>query len=55
MEDAVTTAARLASPGDAVVLSPACSSFDMFRDYSHRAQVFRDAVERLAGIEGEGA
>lgn len=55
MEDAVTAAARLASPGDAVVLSPACSSFDMFRDYAHRAQVFRDAVERLAGVEGEGA
>jgi UDP-N-acetylmuramoylalanine--D-glutamate ligase len=55
MEDAVTAAARLASPGDAVVLSPACSSFDMFRDYAHRAQVYRDAVERLAGVEGEGA
>jgi UDP-N-acetylmuramoylalanine--D-glutamate ligase len=54
MEEAVLAAARLAAPGDAVVLSPACSSFDMFRDYSHRAQVFRDAVERLAGIEGEG-
>jgi UDP-N-acetylmuramoylalanine--D-glutamate ligase len=54
MEDAVTAAARLASPGDAVVLSPACSSFDMFRDYAHRAQVYRDAVERLAGVEGEG-
>jgi UDP-N-acetylmuramoylalanine--D-glutamate ligase len=51
MEEAVTTAARLASPGDAVVLSPACSSFDMFRDYAHRAQVFRAAVERIAAAE----
>ena len=34
-------------PGDAVVLSPACSSFDMFRDYAHRAEVFRTAVQVL--------
>ena len=47
MEEAVETAQRLARPGDAVVLSPACSSFDMFRDYAHRAEVFRAAVERL--------
>jgi UDP-N-acetylmuramoylalanine--D-glutamate ligase len=52
MEDAVASAAQLAQPGDAVVLSPACSSFDMFRDYAHRAQVFRAAVERLAGADG---
>jgi len=52
MEDAVSAAARFAQPGDAVVLSPACSSFDMFRDYAHRAQVFRAAVERLAGADG---
>jgi UDP-N-acetylmuramoylalanine--D-glutamate ligase len=51
MEDAVAEAAHLASPGDAVVLSPACSSFDMFRDYAHRAQVFRAAVERLAAAD----
>jgi UDP-N-acetylmuramoylalanine--D-glutamate ligase len=51
MEEAVETAAHLALPGDAVVLSPACSSFDMFRDYAHRAQVFRAAVERLAAAE----
>src|SRR5262245_54561999 len=43
MDDAVETARRLAQPGDAVVLSPACSSFDMFRDYAHRAEVFRAA------------
>ena len=52
MEEAVNVAAALARPGDAVVLSPACSSFDMFRDYAHRADVFRAAVrERVA--EGE--
>jgi UDP-N-acetylmuramoylalanine--D-glutamate ligase len=53
MEEAVSTAARLARPGDAVVLSPACSSFDMFRDYAHRADVFRAAVR--AQIAGEAA
>ena len=47
MDDAVGRAADLARPGDAVLLSPACSSFDMFRNYEHRAQVFRAAVERL--------
>jgi UDP-N-acetylmuramoylalanine--D-glutamate ligase len=50
MEEAVSAAAALARPGDAVVLSPACSSFDMFRDYAHRADVFRAAVRvQIAG------
>jgi UDP-N-acetylmuramoylalanine--D-glutamate ligase len=53
MDDAVVAARRLAQPGDVVVLSPACSSFDMFRDYAHRAEVFRAAVERV--IAGERA
>jgi UDP-N-acetylmuramoylalanine--D-glutamate ligase len=48
MDDAVDAARRLAQPGDAVVLSPACSSFDMFRDYKHRAEVFRAAVAHIA-------
>ena len=48
MEEAVALAARLARPGDAVLLSPACASFDMFRDYAHRAQVFCDAVHAIA-------
>jgi UDP-N-acetylmuramoylalanine--D-glutamate ligase len=52
LESAVAEAGRCARPGDAVVLSPACSSFDMFRDYSHRAEVFRTAVERLVRNEG---
>jgi len=49
MDDAVRVAARAAWAGDAVLLSPACASFDMFRNYEHRAQVFIAAVERLAG------
>ncbi|MCR4300515.1 MAG: UDP-N-acetylmuramoyl-L-alanine--D-glutamate ligase [Sulfuricaulis sp.] len=49
MRDAVRTARELAQPGDTVLLSPACASFDMFRNYEHRAEVFRDAVkEELA-------
>ena len=51
MEDAVEAARRLAQAGDAVVLSPACSSFDMFRDYAHRAEVFRAAVARVVARE----
>jgi UDP-N-acetylmuramoylalanine--D-glutamate ligase len=51
LETAVDAARRLARPGDAVVLSPACSSFDMFRDYAHRAEVFRGAVARVTGGE----
>jgi UDP-N-acetylmuramoylalanine--D-glutamate ligase len=47
MEEAVELAAELAQRGDAVVLSPACSSFDMFRDYAHRAEVYRAAVHEL--------
>ncbi len=47
MDDAVERAANLAERGDAVVLSPACSSFDMFRDYAHRAEVYRAAVQSL--------
>jgi UDP-N-acetylmuramoylalanine--D-glutamate ligase len=47
MDDAVQRAANLAERGDAVVLSPACSSFDMFRDYAHRAEVYRAAVQSL--------
>jgi UDP-N-acetylmuramoylalanine--D-glutamate ligase len=48
LEEAVRAARALARPGDAVVLSPACSSFDMFRDYQHRAEAFAAAVRELA-------
>lgn len=47
MEDAVVQAHAAAHAGDAVLLSPACASFDMFRNYEHRAQVFADCVNRL--------
>jgi UDP-N-acetylmuramoylalanine--D-glutamate ligase len=49
MDEAVRVAAQAARPGDAVLLSPACASFDMFRNYEHRAQVFVEAVQRLGG------
>jgi len=49
MDDAVRRAAALARPGDAVLLSPACASFDMFRNYEHRAQAFIAAVKALEG------
>jgi len=52
LEDATREAARLAQPGDAVLLSPACASFDMFRNYEHRANVFRDTVVDLAADAG---
>jgi UDP-N-acetylmuramoylalanine--D-glutamate ligase len=48
MEEAVEASYVLAHSGEAVLLSPACASFDMFRNYEHRAQVFVDAVKRLA-------
>jgi UDP-N-acetylmuramoylalanine--D-glutamate ligase len=47
MEEAVRICRELARPGDAVLLSPACSSFDMFRSYAHRGDVFARAVRDL--------
>ena len=47
MREAVARAQQLARPGDAVLLSPACSSFDMFADYGDRGRQFVAAVERL--------
>lgn len=47
MEDAVLKAANAARPGETVLLSPACASLDMFRDYGHRGDVFAAAVKGL--------
>ena len=47
LEEAVARAASIAQPGEAVLLSPACASFDMFRDYKHRGDVFAAAVRNL--------
>ena len=44
MHDAVRRATELCAPGDAVVLSPACASYDMFQNFGHRGRVFREAV-----------
>jgi len=55
LPEAVRQAHALAQPGDAVLLSPACASMDMFQDYAHRAQVFVDAVQELAMERGDVA
>jgi UDP-N-acetylmuramoylalanine--D-glutamate ligase len=55
LEQAVRQAAALAASGDVVMLSPACASLDMFRNYAHRAEVFVDAVRELALARGEVA
>jgi UDP-N-acetylmuramoylalanine--D-glutamate ligase len=49
MEEAVARAYEASAPGDAVLLSPACASYDMFKSYVHRGQVFAAAVRALAG------
>jgi UDP-N-acetylmuramoylalanine--D-glutamate ligase len=48
LEEAVQKASEIAKAGEAVLLSPACASFDMFRDYRHRGEVFAQAAGRLA-------
>ena len=54
MEEAVDAASRAALAGDAVLLSPACASYDMFRSYVHRGEVFVAAVHALAAREQGG-
>jgi UDP-N-acetylmuramoylalanine--D-glutamate ligase len=57
MEAAVEQANQRAHAGDAVLMSPACASFDMFDNYEHRARVFCAAVQELAfatGVDLEG-
>jgi UDP-N-acetylmuramoylalanine--D-glutamate ligase len=53
LPQAVRMATEHAHAGDAVLMSPACASFDMFKDYEHRAQVFCDAVRTLAEDVGQ--
>jgi UDP-N-acetylmuramoylalanine--D-glutamate ligase len=48
MQEAVAAAARAARTGDTVLLSPACASLDMFRDYGHRGDAFAAAVRDLS-------
>jgi UDP-N-acetylmuramoylalanine--D-glutamate ligase len=52
MDEAVQRATSRAHAGDAVLMSPACASFDMFRNYGHRAEAFRAAVSRIADDAG---
>ena len=52
MHQAVEQASQQAQPGDAVLMSPACASFDMFDNYPHRAAVFRAAVVAVADAAG---
>ncbi|HEY4412280.1 MAG TPA: hypothetical protein VGN06_04720, partial [Gaiellaceae bacterium] len=52
MEEAVEAARRLAAPGDVVLLSPGCASFDMFRSAEHRGQLFADAVRDSRDVAG---
>ncbi|WP_028100878.1 UDP-N-acetylmuramoyl-L-alanine--D-glutamate ligase [Pseudoduganella violaceinigra] len=53
LEEATKRAAALAHGGDAVLLSPACASLDMFKNYAHRAQVFIDTVREIALDAGQ--
>ena len=55
LKEAVHLAMSLAEPGDAVLLSPACASMDMFRNYGHRGDVFIEEVRELAMERGEVA
>ena len=47
LERAVAEAASAAEPGDVVLLSPACASYDQFRDFEHRGEEFRRLVQNL--------
>ena len=49
MADAIRKAARMAPSGGNVLLSPACASFDMFKNFEHRGEVFKSLVEAMDG------
>ena len=53
LPEAVNIAKKVAQTGDAVLLSPACASFDMFKNYVHRAEVFVEAVKRLQNLSAQ--
>jgi UDP-N-acetylmuramoylalanine--D-glutamate ligase len=55
LEDAVARASAACQPGDTVLLSPACSSYDMFRDYKERGDRFRAAALALGAVPPAGA
>ena len=46
-KEALRKAYSLAQPGDTVLLSPACASFDQYRDYAHRGEAFKAAFQKL--------
>ncbi len=50
MTDAVRKAYSMAGAGDVVLLSPGCASFDMFEDFEHRGEVFKESVRRLQNL-----
>jgi UDP-N-acetylmuramoylalanine--D-glutamate ligase len=52
LDKAVAAARKAAHPGDVVLLSPACSSFDQFENYEHRGQVFKELVLEHIGAKG---
>ncbi len=54
LEDAVSLSLSMASPGDVVLLSPACTSLDMFENYAERGEEFRRAVRKLCGVVRDG-
>lgn len=53
IDDAVSACARLASPGDTVLLSPCCASFDLFKSYEDRGEQFKNLVKAMARKEGQ--
>jgi UDP-N-acetylmuramoylalanine--D-glutamate ligase len=53
LENAIRKAHAVAQPGDVVLLAPACASFDQFKNYEHRGQVFKEMVRSLASEDGK--